>query len=320
MLKTRGLADFRAEYNIWRKALAEELNLREGELERLELTGEVPETVAKCLTEKYALPENYFTEDIERAAVLAAAAERYEPKNPFAYFLKVGFIWELLLGCAGYILNLPLFISSFFNQSVSDNLFAIETVCLGIVQIVSGIYLGSHILKKTNFRGSIADYEFLYPYLPGIVGSLLTGLVPHTAQRLTDADSIGSMAFSVGLGFTVSLFSAAIGIFFLAFLLDTAARADGADKDKRLKILCAVVLASKCFSYLGLIVRGSFFEADLLSWVHHVLSLLLLLAVLYGVLFGVRKNPRFKTLWLTVLPILAMAVPTVFAVIKTLMG
>lgn len=320
MMKTRGLAEFRAEYNIWRKDLAAELDLREGELERLELTGEVPETAAKCLTEKYALPENYFTEDIERAAVLAAAAERYEPKNPFAYFLKVGFIWELLLGCAGYILNLPLFISSFFNQSVSDNLFAIETVCLGIVQIVSGIYLGSHILKKTNFRGSIADYEFLYPYLPGIVGSLLTGLVPHTAQRLTDADSIGSMAFSVGLGFTVSLFSAAIGIFFLAFLLDTAARADGADKDKRLKILCAVVLASKCFSYLGLIVRGSFFEADLLSWVHHVLSLLLLLAVLYGVLFGVRKNPRFKTLWLTVLPILAMAVPTVFAVIKTLMG
>ena len=122
MLKTRGLADFRAEYNIWRKALAEELNLREGELERLELTGEVPETVAKCLTEKYALPENYFTEDIERAAVLAAAAERYEPKNPFAYFLKVAFVWEFLLGCAGYILNLPLFISSFFNLSLASNL------------------------------------------------------------------------------------------------------------------------------------------------------------------------------------------------------
>ena len=320
MLKTRGLADFRAEYNIWRKALAEELNLREGELERLELTGEVPETVAKCLTEKYALPENYFTEDIERAAVLAAAAERYEPKNPFAYFLKVAFVWELLVGLAFYLLTLPSAVSVSLNQVVSAGLTVIETVCLGIVIIVSGIYLGSHILKKTNFRGSIADYEFLYPYLPGIVGSLLTGLVPHTAQRLTDADSIGSMAFSVGLGFTVSLFSAAIGIFFLAFLLDTAARADGADKDKRLKILCAVVLASKCFSYLGLIVRGSFFEADLLSWVYHALSLLLLLAVLYGVLFGVRKNPRFKTLWLTVLPILAMAVPTVFAVIKTLMG
>ena len=76
-MKTRGLADFRAEYNIWRKDLAGELNLREGELERLELTGEVPETVAQFLTEKYALPENYFTEDIERAAVLAAAAERY---------------------------------------------------------------------------------------------------------------------------------------------------------------------------------------------------------------------------------------------------
>lgn len=319
-MKTRGLADFRAEYNIWRKDLAGELNLREGELERLELTGEVPETVAQFLTEKYALPENYFTEDIERAAVLAAAAERYEPKNPFAYFLKVGFIWELLLGCAGYILNLPLFISSFFNQSVSDNLFAIETVCLGIVQIVSGIYLGSHILKKTNFRGSIADYEFLYPYLPGIVGGLFTGLLPRTTQLFANGDSPLLSSESVGLRFTFSLLGAAMGIIFLAFLLDTAARADGADKDKRLKILCAVVLAAQCLSYLVPILRGSFFEADLLSWIRRVLSLLLLLAVLYGVLFGVKKNPRFKTLWLTVLPILAMAVPTVFAVIKTLMG
>lgn len=319
-MKTRGLADFRAEYNIWRKDLAGELNLREGELERLELTGEVPETVAQFLTEKYALPENYFTEDIARAAVLAAAAERYEPKNPFAYFLKVGFIWELLVGLAFYLLTLPSAVSVFFNDTVSVNLTVIETICLGIVQIVSGIYLGSHILKKTNFRGSIADYEFLYPYLPGIVGGLLTGLLLHPAQLLVDADSMWSLASSDVLNFAFSLLSAAMGIIFLAFLLDTAARTDGADKDKRLKILCAVVLVSKCFAYLGLIVRGSFFEADLLSWVQRALSLLLLLAVLYGVLFGARKNPRFKTLWLTVLPILALAEPTVFAVINTFLG
>lgn len=319
-MKTRGLADFRAEYNIWRKDLAGELNLREGELERLELTGEVPETVAQFLTEKYALPENYFTEDIARAAVLAAAAERYEPKNPFAYFLKVGFIWELLVGLAFYLLTLPSAVSVFFNDTVSVNLTVIETICLGIVQIVSGIYLGSHIIKKTNFRGSIADYEFLYPYLPGIVGGLLTGLLLHPAQLLVDADSMWSLASSDVLNFAFSLLSAAMGIIFLAFLLDTAARTDGADKDKRLKILCAVVLVSKCFAYLGLLVRGSFFEADLLSWVQRALSLLLLLAVLYGVLFGVKKNPRFKTLWLTVLPILALAEPTVFAVINTFLG
>ncbi|MGN0571730.1 MAG: hypothetical protein ACI4K9_06090, partial [Candidatus Fimenecus sp.] len=308
-MKTRGLADFRAEHNIWRKDLAEELHLREGELERLELTGEVPEDAAQFLTEKYALPENYFTEDIERAAVLAAAAERYEPKNPFAYFLKVGFIWELLVGLVFYLLTLPSAVSVYLNYTVSDNLLMIETICLCIVQIVSGIYLGSHIIKKTNFRGSIADYEFLYPYLPGIVGGLLTGLLPHTAQLWADADSMWSMAFSVGFSFTFSLLSAAMGIFFLAFLLDTAARADGVDKDKRLKILCAVVLVSKCLAYLGLIISGSFFEADLLSWINRVLSFLLLLAVLYGVLFGAKKNPRFKTLWLTVLPILALAVP-----------
>lgn len=317
-MRTRGLADFRAEHNMWRKDLAAELGLREVELERLELTGEVPETVAQMLTETYALPETYFTEDIERAAVLAAAAERYEPKNPFAYFLKVGFIWELLVGLAFYLLTLPSAVSVYLNYTVSDNLPVIETVCFGVVNIVSGIYLGSHIIKKTNFRGSIADYEFLYPYLAGIVGGLLTGLLPHPAQSFADADSMWSLASSVVLNFAFSLFSAAMGIIFLAFLLDTAARADGVDKDKRLKILCAVVLVAKCFAYLGLIIRGSFFEADLLSWLNRVLSFLLLLAVLYGVLFGARKNPRFKTLWLIVLPILAMAVPTVFSVIEQL--
>lgn len=317
-MKTRGLADFRAEHNIWRKDLAGELNLREGELERLELTGEVPETVAQFLTEKYALPEKYFTEDIARAAVLAAAAERYEPKNPFAYFFKVGFIWELLVCLVIYILSLPSVASAFLNYTVSDNLTVIETICLGIVQIVSGIYLGSHILKKTNFRGSIADYEFLYPYLPGIVGSLFAELFSRPMQSIADADSMQRVASSVGLELIVSLLGAALEITFLAFLLDTAARTDGADKDKRLKILCAVVLAAQCLSYLVSILRGSFFEADLLSWVNRVLSFLLLLAVLYGVLFGIKKNPRFKTLWLTVLPILALAVPTVFSVIDTL--
>ncbi|MGN0519390.1 MAG: hypothetical protein ACI4LB_01490, partial [Candidatus Fimenecus sp.] len=279
-MKTRGLADFRAEHNIWRKDLAEELHLREAELERLELTGEIPEDVAQFLTGKYALPENYFTEDIERAAVLAAAAERYEPKNPFAYFLKVGFIWELLVGLVFYLLTLPSAVSVYLNYTVSDNLLMIETVCLGIVQIVSGIYLGSHIVKKTNFRGSIADYEFLYPYLPGIVGGLFAGLLSNKMPSFADADSLWGAATSVWL---LSLLGAALEITFLAFLLDTAARTDGADKDKRLKILCAVVLVAQCLSYLVSILRGSYFEADLLSWVDRALSFLLLLAVLYGV-------------------------------------
>lgn len=319
-MKTRGLADFRADYNIWRKDLAEELGLRETVLERMELTGEVPETVVQTLTEKYNLPENYFTEDAERAAILEAAAERYEPKKPLAYFFKVAFVWKLLVALVICIVMVPASVSVFFDYAVSDFFSVLETVCLCVVKIVSGIYLGSHIIQKTNFRGSIADYEFLYPFLPGIAGGFLTAVYSHNPQSFTDADMLFGPAAVLGTGFILTLLRGAVELVFLTFLLDTAARANGADKDKRLKILCAVTLAFQVISYTVQMIRGIFFDVGTLVWISRVLSLLLLFAVLYGVLFGVKKNPRLKTLWLTVLPIAAMVLPTVFTVLDQMLA
>lgn len=311
-MKTRGLAEFRAEYNVWRKDLADELGVREAELERLELIGEVPAEMMQPLTEKYALPENYFTEDIERAAVLEAAAQRYEPKKPQAYFFKVGFVWVLLVALVQQVISLPNMLSTMFGRTPADAFSIIESVCLCAVNIVSGIYLGSHILKKTNFRGSIADYEFLYPYLPSVSVAWLSTLLYSLLYRFTPETGISS-GFIVSLVISIAVLLA--GTVFITFWLDTAARADGTEKDKRLKILCAVVLASRLLSYVVGMINGSFFDAGALDWVERVLSFLLLLAVLYGVLFGVKKQPNLKPLWLTALPIAAIALPTVFDIL-----
>lgn len=311
-MKTRGLAEFRAEYNVWRKDLADELGVREAELERLELIGEVPAEMMQTLTEKYMLPENYFTEDIERAAVLEAAAQRYEPKKPQAYFFKVGFVWVLLVALVQQVISLPNMLSTMFGRTPADAFSIIESVCLCAVNIVSGIYLGSHILKKTNFRGSIADYEFLYPYLPSVSVAWLSTLLFSLVYRFVPEAEVVSR---VVVSFFVSLVLVLLEVVFLAFLLDAAARADGAQKDKHLKILCAVVMASRVLSYVVGMFNGTFFNASALDWVQRVLSFLLLLAVLYGVLFGVKKQPNLKPLWLTALPIAALALPTVFDIL-----
>lgn len=308
-MKTRGLTEFRAEYNVWRKDLADELGLQEAELERMELMGEVPAEVIQTLTEKYALPETYFSEDIERAAVLNAAAQRYEPKNPLAYFFWIGLIWALLVVLVQMVVTLPTTLSSALGHAPSGVLGVIEPVCLCAVNIVSGIYLGSHLLKRTNFRGSIADYEFLYPYLPGMSVAWLSTLLYSLLNNIgSETDLSSELVESLSISLVVVL----AGSVFSAFFLDAAARADGAQKDRRLKILCAIVLVSKLLSYVVEMVAGGFFDAGTLAWVERALSLLLLLAVLYGVAFGVKKQPRLKTLWLTVLPILAIALPTVF--------
>lgn len=322
-MKTRGLADFRAEYNIWRKDLAEQLGLREAELERLELTGEVPEAILQALTAEYQLPQDYFTEDVERAAVLAAAAERYEPKTPLAYFFKTAFLWYLFLGVVMYAVTLPSTIAVFFSYEISGSFILLENICIQIINIVSGIYLGSHILKKTNFRGSIAAYEFLYPYLPGMavagIYSILSLVFRTTPNALPNLFAYADVFSVVKPQLLTLLFSAVfvvLSIVYLAFLLDTAARAQGAEKEKRLKILCGIALGSQVLSYIAQMVGGNFFTADALTWTVRVLSFLLLLAVLYGVLFGAQKSPRSNTLWLTVLPIVAMALPMVVSCIR----
>ncbi len=330
-MQTRGLADFRADYNVWRKDLAQQLGIREAELERLELTGEVPEEFVQKLTAEYHLPEGYFTEDAERAAVLAAAAERYEPKKPLAYFFKTALAWTFLVGVAQYVITLPSYVAALFDYAVNDFFTVIIQICLCVVNIVSGIYLGSHIVKKTNFRGSIADYEFLYPYFPSTavagLSAVFSLILPNDPRALSESVSDGSgfltseieilsLALPLISGLLMPIVLVALSITFLAYFLDTAARAQGPEKDKRLKILCAVVLASEVLSYVVRMANGTFFQADALTWISRVLSFLLLLAVLYGVLFGVQKNPRLKTLWLTVLPIVAMALPTVFSVLR----
>lgn len=319
-MATRTLEHFRAEHNIWRKDLAEELGISEEALERLELTGDVPAQIAEQLTEAYSLPADYFSADVDMVRAEYAAALRKDPKKPILYFALVSFVWLLIIGVIQYAVRLPLRIANTLDYASVPVFSYIEDLCLVVINVFSGIYLGSYLLKKSNFRGSIADFEFLYPYLPSVAVSWMSALIALFFNKITPADfsvdifNTGAFAATVA----VSLLGAALQVVFLTFFLNTAAHADGAKKQKLLKILCAAALGSQLLSYVFMMIRGGFFTAEPIVWVSRILSLLLLLATLYGICFGAKKMPNLKPVWYTVLPIAAMVLPTVLSIVRDL--
>lgn len=317
-MATRTLEHFRAEHNIWRKDLAEELGISEDALERLELTGEIPADIAQKLTEKYGLPEDYFTADVDMVRAEYAAALRKDPKKPLMYFAGVSFVWLLIIGAIQYAVQLPLRIANTLDYASVPVFSYIEDLCLIVITVFSGIYLGSYLLKKSNFRGSIADFEFLYPYLPSVAVGWMSALVSLFFNNLIPADLsidiFNTGAFAATLAIT--LLGTVLQVLFLAFFLNAAAHADGAQKQKQLKILCAIVLGSQILSYIFMIIRGGFFTADVLVWVSRILSLLLLLGILYGICFGAKRMPNLKVVWFTVLPIAAMILPILLSILR----
>lgn len=317
-MATRTLEQFRAEHNIWRKDLSEELGISEEALQRLEMSGEVPESIAQKLTETYHLPIDYFSEDIDMVRAARAAALRKDPKKPLVYFFTVSFVWLLLITAVQYLVQLPLRVANTLDYASIPVFSYIEDICVNIIMVFSGIYLGSYLLKKSNFRGSLADFEFLYPYLPHIAIGWVSALASIFINNFSP-ENISLDVFNTG-AFAVTVLLAVVGILlqvvFLGFFLNAAAHADGAEKDKQLKILCAIALGSQVLSYIFMMIRGNFFVADALVWISRILSLLLLLGTLYGICFGAKRMPHLKTVWYTVLPIAAIILPTLFGILR----
>lgn len=304
-MATRTLSDFRAEHNIWRKDLAQELGIPEAQLERLELTGEVPQAIVDTLTAAYGLSEIYFTEDVDRARAIQAAALRKSPKRPLAYFCKVSVIWYALLMLAAFVFVLPTALMEAPDHAMSSMFYATERFCFWAIVAFSGIYLGSHILQKTNFRGDVGTYEFLYPYFLSTLA--LSGIWGLRRWFAPNASFIGALfagegRTSVALISGVIILSVLLCVFLVLFL-DTAALERGVQKQKRLWILCAVVLVVQ-----GLSLVLYLFD-DTLDGEFCILRACLLLIVLGGVLFGAKYLPQFKSLWYTVLPLTAMFLP-----------
>ena len=307
-MATRTLAQFRAEQNIWRRDLAELLSVSEAEVERLEMTGEVPDDAAQKIIETYRLPADYFTVDIDALHAAARAAARKTPKKPVLYLTKIVLIWWLLVFAVQTALETPAFIAAALGANVPDLYFTVSDVCRTVITICSGIFLGSYLIKNTNFRGRVADFEFLYPFVANSVVSWV--ILPFTVKTVqAGIDSAWFVAETV-----VSLASLVVDIVFLAFFLNAAAQADTEKGRKTLRILFSAVLAGQLLHHILWVALGFYAEATVFARVNILIRTVFEILIFFGAAFGIYKQPKLKTLWLTILPIAYFAIPEVISV------
>ncbi len=306
----RTLAQFRAEQNIWRRDLAELLSVSEAEVERLEMTGEVPDDAAQKIIETYRLPADYFTVDIDALEAAARAAARKTPKKPVLYLMKIVLIWWLLVFAVQTALETPAFIAAALGANVPDLYFTVSDVCRTVITICSGIFLGSYLIKNTNFRGRVADFEFLYPF---VANSVVSWVVLPFSARVVRA-GIGSEWFVAET--VVSLASLVVDIVFLAFFLNAAAQADTEKGRKTLRIMFGAVLAGQLLYHILWIALGFYEDASDFARTNMFIRAVFEILIFYGAAFGIYKQPKLKMLWLTILPILCFAVPEVISVIE----
>lgn len=306
----RTLAQFRAEQNIWRRDLAELLSVSEAEIERLEMTGEVPADAAQKIIETYHLPDDYFTVDIDALHAAARAAARKTPKKPVLYLIKIVFVWQLLVLALLTALKTPASIAGALGASIPALYYTVSDVCWTVITICSGIFLGSYLIKNTNFRGRVADFEFLYPF---VANSVVSWVVLPFSARVVRA-GIGSEWFVAET--VVSLASLVVDIVFLAFFLNAAAQADTEKGRKTLRILFSAVLAGQLLYHILWIALGFYADASDFARTNMFIRAVFEILIFYGAAFGIYKQPKLKTLWLTILPILCFAVPEVISVIE----
>lgn len=308
-MATRSLADFRAEQNLWRKDLAELLSVSEAEIERLEMTGEVPDDAAQKIIETYHLPDDYFTVDIDALHAAARAAARKTPKKPVLYLMKIVFIWWLLVFAVQTALNTPASIAAALGASIPALYYTVSDICQTVITICSGIFLGSYLIKNTNFRGRVADFEFLYPIVINTVAAW--AMLPFTRKAIgTDLFSGWQIA-----SFIAELVILVVSIFFFAYFLNAAAQADTQKGRKTLLILFSVVLAGQLLHHILWVALGFYAEATVFARVNILIRTVFEILIFFGAAFGIYKQPRLKTLWLTVLPILYYAVTELVSVI-----
>jgi len=327
-MATRTLAQFRAERQLWRKDVAQTLGISEEELEVLERSSEVPPEIAQKITAAYNLPPDYFAVDLDAVAAAAVQAQKKAPQNPLAYFYKVSFVWQLLIGLLmGVITSIPTVIQVATGDvpEILVNLFGLVTVTL---ELVAGFLLCRYILQKTTFAGDISKLKWLIVPLSYFGTQVINGIALFfmpTEQQVRA--SLDSNMFAFFGNFTSSFLFGLIELFltplFMAGILWVASMEDGEVRRKKQKMLFWAMFASLTLYrvlyvlYYVLIAHESV-TAPVSTWVWQAVWYLLAVAVLLGATFGPKKLPKCNTVWLVALPVVYYMLSSVINLVRSI--
>ncbi len=303
---------FRAENGIWRNELSKKIGIDEDALKQIEDAPEVPQEIAEKVVVAYGLPEDYFTVDPN------AKDRRYKPKNPFKYFLKVSLAWEFLIAIIFAVVMFPTTMAGAFGAGDNPLFNLLETICKALIIAFSGVYLTSHIVKKTVYGKQITQYDYIYPYLPAQIAlclEIIVQLVPAIFSQKTD-----SVILPIVVGAIYGVIALIIQGVFTAVLLKSRVEEDEKKRTKTVKKLSVLAILSTAIYTLFIISASMVSNGAIapLKLATLCLELILLILVAFGIVIGEKRFPKFNKLWFVVLPLTAMLLPTFINVIGKL--
>ena len=296
------LYDFRAENGIWRNEVAEKTGIDEKILEQAEQQENLSEEIAEKVIKAYNLSSDYFTFDPD------AKELRYTPEKPLAYFLNVAIIWQILISLIFGLITLPTTMAVIFESAGEELFELLENICKVVITAFSGIYLSSYIMKKTSYGKEISQYDFIYPYLPaqaticiGVITKLLNVAFAENTVLL-----VGSVAIVILAGLVLQ------GVV-TAHLLKSRIE----NNEKTVKRISLLAIGSAAVYIAFYVIIAIVYQTTLSPFkvTMFALEFVLLLAVIFGLLVGSRKQPKLNKLWLEILPICAMVLPTIISTI-----
>lgn len=303
---------FRAENGIWRNELSKKIGIDEQTLKQIEDAPEVPQEIAEKVVVAYGLPEDYFTVDPN------AKDKRYKPKNPFKYFLKVSLIWELLIALIFAVVMFPTTMAGALGSGDNPLFDLLETICKALIIAFSGVYLTSHIVKKTVYGKQITQYDYIYPYLPAqIVISLkiIVELVPAIFSQKTD-----NVILPIIIGAIYGVVALVIQGVFTAVLLKSRVEEDEKKRTKTVKKLAVLAIISTAI-YTLFFISASMVSSGAIATLQLItlcLELVLLILVSFGIIIGEKRYSKLNKLWFVALPLVAMLLPTLLNVVGML--
>lgn len=303
---------FRAENGIWRNELSNKIGVDEQTLKQIEDEPEVPQEIAEKVVAAYGLPEDYFTVDPN------AKDKRYKPKKPFKYFLKVSLAWEFLIALIFAVVMFPTTLASTLGSGDNPLFGLLETVCKALIIAFSGVYLTSHIVKKTVYGKQITQYDYIYPYLPAQIAislKIIVQLVPAIFSQKTD-----NAILTIVVSAVYSVFALIIQGVFTAVLLKSRVEEDEKKRTKTVKKLSVLAIISTTV-YTLFVISASMVSSGAVAPLQLAtlcLELVLLILVSFGIIIGEKRFSNLNKLWFVALPLTAMLLPTLLNVVGML--
>lgn len=327
-MATRTLAQFRAERSLWRKDVAQTLDISEEALAALERSSEVPPEVAQKITAAYNLPPDYFAVDLDAMAAAAVQAQKKTPKNPLAYFYKVSLVWQLLtLLILSVVNSVPVIVLTIVGDA-PDILTDIFTVIYQALLLTSGALLCRYILQKTTFAGDISKVKWLLVPLAYFGTRVISGValffMPTEQEFRASLDS-SMLAFfgSMASNFVFSILELFLVPLFMAGILWVASMEDGEVRRKKQKMLFWAIFASLTlyrvlFIVCYLVIVRKTMTAPASTWVWQAFWYLLAVTVLLGATFGPKKWPKCNAVWLVALPVVYYMLSSVITLVRSI--